>query len=633
MHLVDDAFRRRRVALLSRSVDNDAQPLLNAAYYLEQALKPYADLVTSDAPTFAEKLDGLIDRNPSVIILSDVGTIPDEEHATLQQWVEDGGTLIRFAGPRLAAAPGDDTLLPVRLRSGARAFGGAMSWSEPQQLAPFTPDSPFYGLPVPDDITVTRQVLAEPAPTLSEHTWASLADGTPLVTEGSLGEGRLVLFHTSADPNWSNLPISGYFVEMLRRIVNISRATNAAGDDGGTTRLLPPYRLLSADGAMTTDISGAKPLAETGNAPVATAENPPGLYGSADGFVALNLFSPRDTLSPLDTSAFEGNLRQQIIGGGAALSLKPWLLAAALVLLIVDGIIMMVMNGALSGLRPRRNALPLVLLAAFLALTPALGEKAQAQQNPPTTDTQIADLLYETHLAYVVTGEADVDRISQSGLKGLSSYISYRTALEPGDPIGVDPATDELSFYPLIYWPVSTSAPMPSQEAISRIEAYMRNGGTVLFDTRDQYSPLGQGSVSANTERLRIILNNIDVPPLEPVPENHVLTRSFYLLDDFPGRYDGSPLWVEARAVGDAPIDMVTSGGDGVSPIIITGNDLAGAWAVNPDSTPMMPTVPPDPRQRQLAYRTGVNIVMYMLTGNYKADQVHIPALLERLGQ
>jgi len=73
--------------------------------------------------------------------------------------------------------------------------------------------------------------------------------------------------------------------------------------------------------------------------------------------------------------------------------------------------------------------------------------------------------------------------------------------------------------------------------------------------------------------------------------------------------------------------------GDGVSSILITSNDLAGAWALRPDGQPMLPLVPGEPRQRELAFRAGVNIVMYALTGNYKADQVHIPALLERLGQ
>ncbi len=629
VHLLDDGFQRRRVALVSGNSANEAQPLLSAAYYLRQALSPYADLISSDAATLPEQLDALIEQKPSVVILSDVGTLGEDVHVLLQQWVEGGGTLIRFAGPRLASSEGDDTLLPVRLRSGARAFGGAMSWSEPQHLAPFPQESPFYGLPVPDDITVSRQVLAEPAPDLSEHTWASLQDGTPLVTESVSGEGRLVLFHTSADPNWSNLPISGYFVEMLRRIVNLSRASQALDADGAAARLLAPYRLLVANGTLSADVSGANPLAEAGGPLIATRENPPGLYGSSDGFTAVNLFGPQDTLSPLDISALEG-IRLQQIGETRAFSLKPWLLAAAMLLLIADGFIMLAMNSAFSNLKTRRTALPVILaacLAAALPFAPGLAGTAHAQMS----DTEIADLLYETHLAYVVTGEDEVDRISDRGLKGLSDYISYRTALEPGDPVGIDPAADELAFYPLIYWPISASAPMPSQEAIAGIEAYMRNGGTVLFDTRDQYSPLGQEAVSANTARLRAILDNIDVPPLEPVPEGHVLTRSFYLLSDFPGRYDGSPLWVEARS--GASSDMVTSGGDGVSPIIITGNDFAGAWATNPDMTPMLPTVPESPLQRQLAYRTGVNIVMYMLTGNYKADQVHVPALLERLGQ
>ena len=73
--------------------------------------------------------------------------------------------------------------------------------------------------------------------------------------------------------------------------------------------------------------------------------------------------------------------------------------------------------------------------------------------------------------------------------------------------------------------------------------------------------------------------------------------------------------------------------GDGVSSILITSNDLAGAWAVRQDGQAMLPLVSAEPRQRELAFRAGVNIVMYTLTGNYKADQVHVPALLERLGQ
>ncbi len=72
---------------------------------------------------------------------------------------------------------------------------------------------------------------------------------------------------------------------------------------------------------------------------------------------------------------------------------------------------------------------------------------------------------------------------------------------------------------------------------------------------------------------------------------------------------------------------------DGVSSILVTPNDLAAAWAIDDRNRPLYPTVPGGESQREMAFRTGINIVMYALTGNYKADQVHVPALLERLGQ
>ena len=93
-------------------------------------------------------------------------------------------------------------------------------------------------------------------------------------------------------------------------------------------------------------------------------------------------------------------------------------------------------------------------------------------------------------------------------------------------------------------------------------------------------------------------------------------------------------LWVEASPTEniDEQPNRPARAGDGVSSILITSNDMAGAWAIRPDGQAMLP-IGTEPRQREFAFRAGVNIVMYTLTGNYKADQVHIPALLERLGQ
>src|SRR5690606_454430 len=132
VRLLDENSRRRRVGLISAAEGDLAQPLLAPLFYIRRALAPYAELVEPDTQALDEAVRQLIDRSPAAIVLADVGTLPDAARERLAEWVEGGGTLLRFAGPRLAAAGNDDELLPVRLRSGARALGGALSWTEPQ---------------------------------------------------------------------------------------------------------------------------------------------------------------------------------------------------------------------------------------------------------------------------------------------------------------------------------------------------------------------------------------------------------------------------------------------------------------------------------------------------------------------
>ncbi|CAH0341456.1 DUF4159 domain-containing protein [Rhizobium sp. CECT 9324] len=634
-HLLDDGFRRRKVALISGDSGDGFQPLLSPLYYIERALGPYADLVKPGMTDLAVSIPEILKQNPSAIVLADVGRLPADVYEPIERWIARGGTLIRFAGARLAAAPSGDPLVPVILRQGERALGGALSWAEPQPLADFPSFGPFAGMPRADGILVKRQVLAEPTPDLAERTWASLADGTPLVTVKESGAGRVVLFHISAEATWSDLPISGSFVEMLRRIVQLTRVGAAEAQPGqATAPTLAPYRLLTDRGALTADAGNARPL-DLGPArpEAATFDNPPGLYGTEDGFVALNLLPPEATIRPIPSPAGLTVAREPMAGTEAK-PLKPSLLITAFLLLVTDSLVVLFMGGAFSRI-PRRAATTatMAVFAALLLFSPVSQRQSEAA-DAKRGDEQILGRLDNTHLAYVVTGESDVDRLSEQGLAGLTDFLTYRTTLEPAPPVGVDIAKDELSFYPIIFWPISASAPMPSAAAISRIDAYMRAGGTVLFDTRDQFSSLGDDAgPSVNGERLQAILANIDIPPLEPVPSDHVLTRSFYLLNGFPGRYNGSPLWVEARQEAQSSSSGVASSGDGVTPIMITANDLLGAWAIDTNGASVMPMVPADELQREMSFRSGVNIMMYMLTGNYKADQVHVPALLERLGQ
>ncbi|HET7911553.1 MAG TPA: DUF4159 domain-containing protein, partial [Pseudolabrys sp.] len=372
-------------------------------------------------------------------------------------------------------------------------------------------------------------------------------------------------------------------------------------------------------------------------------DHPPGFYGPPEGLVAVNTLAPADRPALLDTSSL--NARVDAYRQGEPLDLRGPIFLAALALLVLDALVVIWLSGGLSAMRPRRRATVAAIalaLATGLVLqhNPAQAQSAPAQPQPLTAqqlDFAMKATL-QTHLAYVVTGDAAVDEVSKNGLQGLTMFLAQRTALEAGDPIGLDPARDELAFFPLIYWPIAPGAPKPTQAALDKIDAYMKRGGTVLFDTRDAVdAPAGRGGEmrGPGMVALRSILSSLDIPELEPVPHDHVLTKTFFLLRDFPGRFTNGQLWVEALpAAGDEEENnRPARAGDGVSSILITSNDLAGAWALRPDGQPMLPLVPGEPRQRELAFRAGVNIVMYALTGNYKADQVHIPALLERLGQ
>ncbi|WP_291866499.1 DUF4159 domain-containing protein [Bradyrhizobium sp.] len=635
VQLLDKRWRRRAIGIVSGSTSDTAQPLLASTFYLTRALAPFADVRLGERGSPQQAITQFLDQKLPMIVMADVGTLSPEIRERISAWIEQGGVLVRFAGPRLAQA--DDDLVPVKLRRGGRSLGGSLTWEKPQHLASFAADGPFAGLVVPKDITVTRQVLAEPNAVLASRSWASLEDGTPLVTGEHRGKGVVSLFHVSADMRWSDLPMSGSFVEMLRRIVDVSGYTSTpgagvAGETGAET--VAPLRTLDGFGAFGPPPSTAKPLPADFR-DRATPDHPPGFYGPADGPLAVNALAAADRIAPLDTSPLRA--QRASYTNAEPRDLRGILLASSLALFLIDAVIVALLGGGIAALL-RRRAVPAALAFAFALAAMMAASMATSGAARANTDEFAIKAVSQTRLAYVVTGNADVDAIVKSGLAGLTLFLAQRTALEAGDPVGVDPARDELAFFPLIYWPVLPGAAKPAQDAINRIDAYMKQGGTVVFDTRDAIeAPPGANGESQTPGMLalRNILSSLDVPELEPVPREHVLTKTFYLLRDFPGRFNTGQTWVETlpRDEEDEAASRPARGGDGVSPIIITSNDLAGAWALRPDGQPMLPLTPGEPRQREFAFRAGVNIVMYTLTGNYKADQVHAPALIERLGQ
>jgi hypothetical protein len=620
--LLDERWRRRPVGLVAGDETTAETPFAGPLYYLNRALEPYTELHTGDLASLAR-------RETSVLILADRPLPSGAERDAVTKWVEQGGLLIRFAGPRTAEQPIGETdpLLPVPLLGGDRQLGGALSWSEPAGLAPFVASSPFAGLAVAPEVKVTRQVLAEPSASLGGHTWATLVDGTPLVTEATRGAGRIVLFHVTANADWSNLPLSGLFVEMLRRLVALSAGVATPSE----ATMLAPAETLDGYGLLSTPPESATGLAANAFAATAVSpRHPPGLYGPENGRQALNLGANLPLLQA--APMVRGATVEAFAARGAEWAIGPWLLAAAMALLALDLVIALGLRGLL---RPRLAALVLGLVLGSgmpglgLGGPHGLGPLGSGPLGLGSLGISTASALetrpnpaLATRLGYIVTGDSQVDAVSRAGLEGLSDYVNRRTAAILVEPVPVVPGKTDLSFYPLLYWPITSDVtPLGTAEAAA-LNDYMSRGGIIVVDTRDSGS--GAGFAPGTENALQRVARGLVIPPLAPLTTEHVLARAFYLLSDFPGRYTGDTVWVQRDQ------DRTN---DSVSPVIVGGNDWAAAWAVDADGRNPYAVIPGGARQRTLAYRFGVNLVMYALTGNYKGDQVHVPAILQRLGQ
>ena len=621
--LLDERHRRRPVAVLGERPTATGQPLLQEVYFLERALDPYVSLTIGDRET-------VLTRKTSVLLVPD-GAVPSaNDRDEIAKWIETGGIAVRFAGPNLAA--GGDTLVPTPLRLGDRALGGVMSWGQPSALAEFPANSPFLGIPVPKDVRIQQQVLAEPTPDLADKTWARLADGTPLVTAEKRGQGYLVLIHTTANTNWSNMALSGLFVNMLQRMVTLSRGV--AGD--GVNKALKPWRTLDGFGRLGAPPSGAQMLPADANEtfkPKPTT--PPGLYGDENAQVAFNIGGRVATPKPL---VLPSSVATDRMSEGGETDLARWCLLAAAILLLADLLISLWMRGLLARavrLRPVAAPVALMLAMAFVVTgsPDARAQRAAPTPNaqpapppgqrpgpPPLSEEQALKGALDMRLAYIVTGDKEVDDLSKAGLEGLSEILRNRTSVEPADPVGLDLERDEPRLYPMIYWPVTSTQPALSPRAAAALDRYLRTGGIIFIDTRDQQMNFDRPA--GGNPDLKRLLAGVETPALVAMPPDHVLTKSFYLLSDMPGRWQGGKIWIES---GTGRVN------DGVTTLVIGANDYAAAWAVDQRGRGQLPVSPGGETQREMAFRVGVNLVMHALTGNYKDDQVHLPDIMQRL--
>lgn len=564
--LLDGRNVRHKAGLIGDPITLNDQPLLNGLHYLDRAVGARNLVQTGPvAELIAGKANIILNTNERALLPEDI--------TALETWLEKGGVLVQFAGATLDT---DSPLLPVPLRQSRRDIGGIFSWGKPQSLQAFPANTPFHGLAVPNDIQISQQLLADPAGLNGDSSWALLTDGTPLVTGARRGSGLTVLFHVPAYPGWSNLPLSGLFVQMLERLVNLA-ATGSVAFDGTTT--LAPNLLMDAYGQLLPPAGSAQPLTPAEQASYQIApEHPPGYYGQPPQSRAFNLGQGVGSLLP-----FLPDNHERLVSETGEHELRPWLLLAALLLFLFD----MGLALWLRGLIPQ-NLLP-ASLALLLIITPAANAG---------TDESIA-LSENIWLGYVTNGAGGRSSIAARGLQSLAVRVKQKTAVEDIGTLPINLEQDDLSLVPLLYWPL-TENPQLSSKAINKLQDFLAHGGMVLIDL---------ASDPENNVTLRE--SGILLPMMAPVTPEHPLFRTFYLMQDCPGRTLDGSLWSESDTSGRQ---------DYVSGLFIGSRDWAGAWASEGRT-----------KQQEQAMRCGLNLVMHALTGNYKMDQVHMPVILERM--
>ncbi len=600
IYLFDEKWKKRSVGIVGDKNTFRTQPLLSPAYYLDRAIKPFSEIMIDD-------LSLLLEKKLSVIILPGIGTIRNELNNKLKAWIKNGGMLIRFAGPNLEGANTD--LLPVKLRSlDSRVFGGALSWDKPVSIKTFPIGSPLYGITIQDDILINKQVIAEPSPNLLNNTWASLKDGTPLITAKKIDKGINIFFHITANAEWSNMPLTGTFVEILERLISLSTGNQEVDDK----LPLKPFKLLNSFGRLVDPPNNSLPInfSDKDNNYVNRA---PGYYGNELFLRVLNLTDNIKILEPKTVTFKEETSIEKFISE-KSIQLKSLLLTLIILLAIFDAIISLKIKGKINS-KSFKKILKFSIILFFIC-NANLINKSYAQNKVAAIQTQ---------LAYIITKNEKINQTSYLGLLELTKIMKERTSIEASPPAGINITSDDISFYPLLYWPIINDSYSLTDKVISKIQDYMKNGGLIIFDTRDANPSKIITNISTEEQNiLKALLKDLDLPLLINVPNDHVLKRSFYLLDTLPGRYSGGNVWVEATEKNSR---------DGVSSVIIGGNDWASAWAKDKNNQPLFSVIPGGEKQREFSYRFGINLVMYAMTGNYKADQVHIKSILNRLNK
>lgn len=200
-----------------------------------------------------------------------------------------------------------------------------------------------------------------------------------------------------------------------------------------------------------------------------------------------------------------------------------------------------------------------------------------------------------------------------SGLRRLAWELQRRTSVEVvPDARPMPLSSTKLFELPFLYFGGEGELPPFKPEEVENLRRYLTFGGFILADANDGSD--GNGfDASFRRELARVLPQS----RLAPLPQEHVVFKSFFLLDSAPGRYLNKP-YLEAALVGKR------------AAVIYSQNDLAGAWNRDEGGDYEFDCTPGGESQREIAFRIGINLCMYALCLDYKDDAVHLPLIMNK---
>ncbi len=590
----DDLNKKKIIGIVSEIIDYKENPLLSSVYYIKKALGNENKIIINN-------LENLISANIDILILPDVGLIEEKLSIILKKWISNGGLLIRFSGPKLAKEY-TNFITTEKTYKKIRFLGGQLSWEDEPIIESFPDNSIFRGLEIPDDIVIRKQLMLDFKGNQKYTVLGSLKDGTPLITSKEYDKGKIILFHFTANNDWSNIPITNLFVEMLYRttLFNSIRKNDSLEEVkmkyfiDGFGKIQKPDKIIKIKDGIKLQKSHPSP------------KNIPGIYENDELSIALNL-SGNLKYDQFVKESYK-NTTEEVFFKKSISDLSKIFLYLIIIFSIVDIIATLMIKINSNILKTFKKKIG-YLSMFFLLFCFIKNDNLKAN-----------DYFNETYLAYVKSANENKNKITKRGLNTLSEVLDRRTSISPRGVIEVDIEKDEIFYFPFLYWPIGKTLPDLSARTITKVKDYLFKGGIIFFDAYE--IKINNSSDSKNLKKMVSFLRKINSNELINIDKKHTLSKSFYLLNSFPGRWNKNLILTDKN---DKRIN------DGVSSIVLGFNDWASAWALDENNYPIYPVVPGGEKQREFAYRVGVNITMYSLTGTYKNDQIHSKSILERL--